>query len=51
MDDLNVTHGPSAVPTRDPIDVLAGLDRAEERLVPDERELKSGFELAWELGH
>ena len=51
MDDVNVTHGTTAVHTRDPIDVMAGLDRAEERPVPAERELKSGFELAWELGH
>ena len=51
MDDVNVTHRTTAVQTRDPIDVLAGLDRAKERLVPAERELKSGFEPAWELGH
>jgi len=51
MDDTTVTHGTSAAQTRDPIDVLAGFDRAQERLMPAERELRSGSELAWELGH
>ena len=51
MDDVNVTRPTANVQTRDPIDVISGLDRAAERLVPPERELKSGFELAWELGH
>jgi hypothetical protein len=51
MDDVNVTYRTADVQTRDPVDVLAGIDRAEERLVPAERELKSGFELAWELAH
>lgn len=51
MDDVNVTRRTADVQTRDPIDAIAGLDRVEERLVPPEREPKSGFELAWELGH
>ena len=51
MDDVNVTRRTADVQTRDPIDVIAGLDHSEERLVPAERELKSGLELAWELAH
>ena len=37
MDDVIVTRRATAVQSRDPIDVLAGLGRREERLVSAER--------------
>jgi hypothetical protein len=51
MDDKPVTSMVSALQTKDPIDVIAGLDRGEERRAPADREYKSGFEAAWDLAH
>lgn len=51
MDDTPVTRTVSDLQTKDPVDVLAGLDRGEERVVPADREVKSGFEVAWDLVH
>jgi hypothetical protein len=51
MDDMPVPRTVSDLQTKDPIDVLARLDPERERLVPANYELKSGFEVAWELGH
>ena len=49
MDDVNVTRRTTDVQATDPINVLAEFDRAEERLLTAQRELKSGFEIGWAL--
>ena len=51
MNDKPVTHTVNTLQTKDPIDVIAGLNRGEERPVPADRESKSGFEMAWDLAH
>jgi hypothetical protein len=51
MTDKPVTRTVNKLQTKDPIDVIAGLDRREERPVPADGELKSGFEVAWDLAH
>ncbi|MGO4722199.1 MULTISPECIES: hypothetical protein [unclassified Inquilinus] len=51
MDDKPVTRTVNDLQTKDPIHVIVGLDRGEERSVPTNRELKSGFEMAWDLSH
>ncbi len=51
MNDEHVTRSVNRLPTRDPIDVIAGLDHREQEPVPADRELKSGFEVAWDLAH
>jgi len=51
MNDKPVTRTVNKLQTRDPIDVIAGVGRREEGPVPADRELKSGFEVAWDLAH
>jgi hypothetical protein len=51
MDDKPVTRTVNELQTKDSIEVIAGLDRGKEWPVPADRELKSGFEAAWELAH
>ena len=45
MDRKPVTRTVNKVQTKDPIDVIAGLDRGEERPVPADGELKSASRL------
>jgi hypothetical protein len=51
MTDKPVTRTVNKPQTKDPIDVIAGLDRQKEGSVPADRELKSSFEVAWDLAH
>jgi hypothetical protein len=51
MKDEPVARTVRTLQTRDPIDVVAGLDLGKEGPVPADRELKSGFEVAWDLAH
>lgn len=51
MDEKPVARTFNDLQTKDPIEVIVGLDCGEERPVPANRELKSGFEMAWDLAH
>ena len=51
MNDTPVTRIANKLQTKDPIDVMAGLDRRKEGSVPADSELKSSFEVAWDLAH
>ena len=51
MNDKPVTRTVNKLQTKDPIDVIAGIDHREEGPVPGDRELKSSFEVAWDLAH
>jgi hypothetical protein len=37
--------------TRDPIDVIAGIERRNKRRRRAEQEFKTSFEVVWELAH
>ncbi len=51
MNDKPITDTVNKLQTRDPIDVIAGIGRREEGSVPADCELKSSFEVAWDLAH
>jgi hypothetical protein len=51
MNDQLSSIAPDSVQTRDPIDVIAGIERQNKRSRPAGQELKTAFEVAWELAH